>query len=529
VEFEDLVMARVSAAAWRASQDSRRKSSRAVLVVTLFAAAAAAAMLAVRYSGSSPEPATLETKVLAPGVAQSAAPASAPAVIPAVPPTLPPTVTTAVDINRQCASANATSTAPAYTVLVLPLQFEVDDPAVQFRVNEYYDALLDQLRKVPGLALVRDGAQATGTKPADFRITVGGTNDLNGKPVEDRAAGRMTVALETWTGSAFGDSVATGRDVRSLDADNCPASPGAAFNCGPAAAAALDAGVALRRKLPRIPTPVQAACNQSTRQVIAQNRSADTAADISPIRLLLERLAGTQAPTARASTWSILRNQLRPELVTPLVAALRDATDDALRKELVTLLDVGYADSPAAREALADVAASGPDTLMRHVAERAVSDNWLWLNYAVTGVRDTSKSTAQRLEAWNWMADAMPLDQQTMKATLSDTLTALQEADGVRMLAELLAATQKNPRGPGYGLAGQQGQWTLRQIAAVKHPAVPDLLITCFDAEPNYVTLGVLAVRRDDSRVAGKLESIATHQADPDLRRQASSYLQQLR
>jgi hypothetical protein len=46
-----------------------------------------------------------------------------------------------------------------------------------------------------------------------------------------------------------------------------------------------------------------------------------------------------------------------------------------------------------------------------------------------------------------------------------------------------------------------------------------------FDVSPNYLTLGALATRLDDPRVANKLQAIARQTTDERLRRMATTYL----
>jgi hypothetical protein len=525
--FEETVMARVGAAAWRATQAAPRKSRRIVLIGVLFAGAAAAAILVAQYSGSSPPPAlavqaveTAATQIVslaAPAIAPSAVPVSGP-VAAATPPPLPPAAPNSTDTAQLCtAAAAAPPAAPRYTVLVQPLKFDTSDPVIQSRVQEYYGALLDSLRRVPGLALA--GREADASKPADFRITVTETKGFGGGPMGESAA--LSLSLEAWNGTAFASRMGTVRQIRTLDNNNCPSGP--APNCGPAGAAAIDVSVGLSQ-LPRYPTTTQLACNRAI-ELDFQQRRADPTYSISMVRQGLERIAGMPELMQRNSMWSILRSNARPELAQPLATALRESTDDAFRKEAMTLLAVKYADDPAARQALAAVAASAPDTLMRHVAERAVSGEAPWRDYAVVRVRDTSLPTPQRLEAWYWMVDAMALDTTKMSNAMVEALTALQAGNGVRVLADLLAASQKDPAGPGYGLAGQQDQWAMRRIGSVNHPAAPELLIACFDAMPNYITLGVLATRRDDPRVVSRLEAVAADETDPRLSKQAISAL----
>ncbi len=538
-QAEAAVMSRVSAAAWRASWSVRRRPGRTILFGTILvvAAAAASVIFVERHAGSSLPPEALFTGAVAPAVhetafdATSIAPPAAPfraAAARGTPPSDGPTV------EEPCAAANAAPAAASYLVLAEPLRFEMDGAAIRPWLQQYYDAVLDQLRNVPGVELVGTRKEAVADKPADFRITVSLIGPTTVGQPGDTTDWRLSLQLEAWTGTAYGKPVSMLRPV-GKETSSCPTGSATIFNCGPAGTAAFDVHLLTGNpvnpgkstQIARFPTPAQVACHRESQKLSAQRAQPDPAISMSAMRLALDRLAVTTEPERRRGMFSLLRNIALPEHIPLLASAWRKSTDEAFRKEVVTLLAVKFADDPAAREALAAVAAGSPDALVRHVAERALSGDGPWRDYAVARVRDTSLPAARRLEAWYWMADAMPLDQQKMSDTLAGMLTALQEGDGVRVLVDLLASTQKNPSSPDYGLAGQQGQMALRQIGSVNHPAAPELLIASFDAMPNYLTLSVLATRRDDPRVDAKLESIAAEHADAQLRRMAASRLRQ--
>jgi hypothetical protein len=74
--------------------------------------------------------------------------------------------------RNQEAVAPAEATTPAFTVLVEPLREEARDPLVLAAARDYFAALLDGLRAIPGLVLVGpdEAIDAAATK-ADFRLT----------------------------------------------------------------------------------------------------------------------------------------------------------------------------------------------------------------------------------------------------------------------------------------------------------------------------------------------------------------------
>jgi hypothetical protein len=400
-------------------------------------------------------------------------------------------------------------------------------------VQAYYGALLDGLRRIPGLKLV--DTEVAPAKPADFRLIVAANSDLDGNFISDREAGRVTVTLQTWTGTAFGKGVGTGRKLDSLAAGNCPLAPAQPNNCGVENAAAFDIGFALNGPLPR--TPAQLACIRATQRDLqadlAQRRTVGPTIDMSVVRQLLQRIATAPQAASRNSSWSILRSSVRPELLQPLVAALRETTDEAFRKELVTLLAVKFAGDAAAQEALAAVVAGAPDTLLRHVAERALSGNGPWRDYAVARIRDASLPPAQRLEALYWMFDVTPLDPQQGADMVAAVLTTLRQGDGIPVLARLLVGTLQESGDAANELTGRWSQWVMGRLGPLNRPPVSypaaavDLLIACFDAMPTDLTLSNLAARRDDPRVAGKLESIAADTANPRLSERAARLLNQ--
>jgi len=531
-DFEDTVMARVSAAAWRAEQLRPRKSRRVLLIGALIAVAAAAATFATWNNGPQPdlalEAGTVEPA--APTVAQAAPALSATATLAAAPTAslqTPPPAPKFTEVAQRCSAADAATPAPSrYTVLVQPLQFESNDPVIQSQVREYYNALLDALRKVPGLALAGAEAQIATGKPADYRITVaaGGWGAQSTATTQ-----RLRTGVESWNGTAFTGPSGTSREVSTLDISRCPSS--GALNCGPVAAASVDVGlfVGLNR-LPRYPGEAQVACDRAM-QAFAQpafERLRSGTDSVPLIRQGLEYLAATAEPTYRANRWSLLRSNARPNAVDSLVAALRETNDPAFSKEVVTLLAVKFAGDPTARESLATVATAGTNTLTGHVAELALSGDGPWRDYVVARVRDASLPAAQRLEAVNWMIDATSLDPQQMTATLGTVLTKLQESGGIPVLARLLVDTQKDE---GNDITKQWGSWVMGRLGSLNRtpveypPAAVDLLIACFDAMPAQLTLNNLAALRADPRVASKLESIATDLSNPQLAERAARSL----
>ncbi len=234
------------------------------------------------------------------------------------------------------------------------------------------------------------------------------------------------------------------------------------------------------------------------------------------IDLILKTIAVVPLPGPRAALWLRLRGQKYPDQLPQLLKALHAETADVVRKEIITQLALDFSDDPAARTALAAIAAAEPQTLPRHVAERALFGDAPWRDYVVTTIRDGSLSAAQRLDPLTWMLDTR-LRYPRVEATFRNVVPALLDGDGPRVLAELLARKQKES-------ADVAGGLVVIQLSALDLPAVPDLLVAWFDAAPSEIALRFLARRSADPRVQNKLAAIAAGDADPQLRQLAASF-----
>jgi hypothetical protein len=394
-DFEDAVMARVSAAAWRAGQRGSRGVRRIVLMGAVFVVVSAAAMMAAWRAASPPEPQqVLVQPVMAvpqPTAAQVASP-----VVPAMVPQHPPAGTSADDI---CAEAVATRAPTVYSVQVQPLRFETDDPAMQASVREYYGAMLELLKKIPGLALVPSGGSGIDARPVDYRITLIGLPVMD-TPNRELADPVVRQLVEKWTGSSFArftDSQLSRRyDCVRIDGAT-PPSPHEA-DCDIALLARMNVPAL---QLPSYPTAAQAECSRARSAKVPPARS--LMVDTTLAKEFIDGLKG-KPPTYRLSSLSIFRNLLKPEMVPALVASLHQSTDEAFRAEVVNLLAAKFPQEPAAREALAAVAATNADTLQGHVAQRALTGEGPWRDYAMAAIRNTSlptESGSNRCTGWS--------------------------------------------------------------------------------------------------------------------------------
>ncbi|MEJ0099406.1 MAG: hypothetical protein WDO12_06545 [Pseudomonadota bacterium] len=148
-DFEDAVMARVSAAAWRASQPVPRRRRHILLISVLFVVAAAAAMLVVSLV-SAPSRIVLQNSnvdVVAPSASAAANPQA--------------------HALHESLARDATPIQPVTVTLVL--NQETDDPAGRDYGQQVYDRAREELHALAGVIFV-DAGTAGAPQPA-FRMT----------------------------------------------------------------------------------------------------------------------------------------------------------------------------------------------------------------------------------------------------------------------------------------------------------------------------------------------------------------------
>lgn len=525
-DFEDVVMRRVSAVAWRASQGPR-KPGRAILFGTILVVAAAAAALVSQLLGSSAQVAA-ELPVMTEAVESPPEPA--------------PLVQAEVEISVPAAAVDATPlvapdapmppAAVSFTVLVQPLRLDTDVQAVEARVRAYFNALVDELRTVPGLVLIAPGA--VNTIPADFRITVSG-GEMGSGFMQGVTSWQVSLRTEAWQDGYRPLDRGTMGSGGILDADSCQHESDPR-RCGPARDAVRTVSNLLQvfpssPAMDELRSRYRAEAQAPAQQGVAVPASVSlqpgdvSAMDAETIGLILNRIAVVPEPGPRASLWLSLRGQVYPEQLQLLLYALRGEQADVVRRELITQLALEFADEPAARESLAAVAAVEPQPLARHVAERALFGDGPWRSFVAASLRDTGMTAAQRLEPLMWMLETRQRYPR-VDSTLKDMLPDLLEADGARMLAGVLLRKQEESTDPLDALATGL---VVAQLGAMDDPAAPELLLAWFDAAPSEDSLRLLGRHRDDSRIRTKLEGIVAGHPDPALRRMAASVLGQAR
>jgi hypothetical protein len=421
----------------------------------------------------------------------------------------------------------------SFRVLVQPLQLDTDDSASVASVQQYYESALNELRATRGLVLIVAGLSTQDT-PADFRLSMTAQDARSTEILAGRARWQVVLKTESWQNNAF-HRVLSIESAGTLDLGSCPFPAELAVSmCTPSGVAARNIEELRRSVFPSIPSTVEEAQaelrdssrsaaerNQALLAMLSRSRSGDAPVNGDVIRGVLDLIANTPDARQRASLWHQLRGQRHPDLVQPLIDASRNE-DDPGRLEVVTMLATDFKDAPEARAALDWVAGTDSRVLVRKVAERALFGDAAWRDYVVSSVKDESLPESERFESLDWMLENRSTDGKVL-ATLTAVAPDLLDG-GVGALADVLVDASKDTSGKLSGLASIA---MVEFMSSVNHPAVPELLMTCFDRMPGETTLYFLAQHHDDPRVHRKLEQVAADHPDPKLRARAAFYLRE--
>lgn len=527
----------LEAVMWKLSagpRGGRGGKAKILIASSLLALAVAAGMLAWRGSIHEVEPVSVvleaapafdEAAMQPPSSTESADEAAQPAVItPAVP-----------AVERATAQLAAPPAAHAVTVLVQPLQYETDDPVARSLLQEYYGHLLRELRAIPGLVLVDPEKTSGEATPAEFRITLTGRDGRNARIGAGRATWQVKLRSEQRKGGGYAPTtIASIESGGTSDATSCPATGGHVEVCLPAGVAASHVASLRSMVLPRnaaLESQLQAqsldpalsaeARTRALLDVMNRKQKAGETMDAEVIGSALALAASSPLPSQRDLVWRYLRGQKNPALIPPLIRAARGEADDKTRFTAVVTLATDFSGDAAARNALASVAAEDPKPLARKVAERAVAGDAPWREYVVAGVKDANQPPLQRVEPLVWMVETRRGDP-AVQATLTSVAPEVLERAGAAALADLLIRVHADRT---ESLSGLKSQMLVEFFSSVAHPAVPDLMMACFDGMPSEITLHFLGQHRDDARVADLLGQIATSHPEQKLRDRAAGYL----
>ncbi len=110
--------------------------------------------------------------------------------------------------------------------------------------------------------------------------------------------------------------------------------------------------------------------NSAVYQLSWQHNDQDGPIDSELTRALVQLAQTSADPQTRLSTWWPLRNMAGPEIMEPVIGALRDDPDVDVRITAADVLADRFLEEPDIREALAGSMKSDPSPLVRRKVER---------------------------------------------------------------------------------------------------------------------------------------------------------------
>lgn len=558
VRFTDSVLRQVSALASgqvsALDQARARRRSRMVLLGVLGAVAAAASMLgsqllrspdsqsAIAVEGASPVPVAIVAGALEAGSLPVAA--------------RPAAESTGVE-SASHPSASSTSEAVAatqrYTVTVMPVVHQSEDPAAKLPAEDLRASLIQALQLQPDVRLVGSGA--------DYRLTITtlrerimSSGDRGVVPADgagvlfgflDVVPGRVQWPVDVRIAEAVSVAGATPRDFRimsALGADgdllkrDCAGSgtlirwaqASRLFESSLCASPETLAGgfASVLRPQPAIVEADHNALIARARtgslnigeQVIAVGDLAQAAqrgatdGNAASVSALLEFIAALP-PGQRAQHLNRLRTMKHPDLVDPMIDMLRTSVEEGVRLEAVIVLSRNFSTEPRVRSAIEAASQSDPSPSVRMAARRVLSDGAEWSRYAITTLRDVRLAYAERVRPISYMSRFSSSPDQS-----AEFRVLMQDAGNVQTLVQLV----REHLGEVAHRATTQEAMSVLQGSSL--PAVIDLqLEIAADDRDAMQSLKIMAVagllkHRNDPRVRAELAHVARSTGDATLR-----------
>jgi hypothetical protein len=505
--FTAAVMAQVARGRWY-------QRNRVVLMSAVVAMGIAAAMLAWRLSDESQPPVVGEESVSQSlPVATTAAPVQQQAT---ETPLLPPRTAEAkpqVELPATLPAAAAEQQAsPRYTVVAL-LRHEAEEPEARAVAQAFFDLLMDELRKVPGLTL----RVWEGEPPPP--VPIGESGEMFTRtpaPLGEGEYGLTLVSLAAGPirpGQGAPDPATNGRPwpMELRTGRPPPQQPaGAPRAAGEATVMASlimtsnqDVAQQVRKSGEYLRTQVFPLDSAMRGQLIARMgdsgvREVERAAALRTLLSAASRtapgspmdpttLAATakllaDQPAARGMVASALRGHPHPALVTPLLESLDSRADETTRQITLVTLIADYSGDPEVRIALQAVADNDPSELLRALATYPVSGVDAWRSYVRKTLREGATpadkvkplifAANQTSGAFKMAAmEAMANDARIVEAVLALGRAAMAETDMRKKqpLQQALGVLTRPETGPVVaGTPRQEAQELYRELSRVQ-------------------------------------------------------------
>ncbi|MEO8316545.1 MAG: HEAT repeat domain-containing protein, partial [Pseudomonadota bacterium] len=494
----------------RGAQNIPSRTGRRVLVGTLAALAAAAAVMALLPRPTAPTAPSAPTNKASVAEVHATAPviglesvdlAPEPLQVIAVEAPAKPKFTVSVVAPLpplapgSPASGTSSYFSPADAEAVRAYQ---SNPSRQQAVQAFHNALLDELRRIPGLTLVDPDQPIADPSGRNYRVTFGFSTQfgLDGKVM--LGDGRV-VSLGVTAEQLKPD----GKNVRRLSSGvaidllaPCAGTPPVvdAPACRDPCGQAAEMARKLRQEVfppdASVTRPLQARLQDPSQDASQRIKTLEDlfklSRDHDDLALLREpgvvraaiALAANGDPALRTQIWRMMRGVGNPDLIQPLLASLTQDPSD-VRLAAIETLSADFLGDPRVRAALASTAVEDPRPLVRAVAERGISGEEPWRRYVDSSLKDSNQPAAQRVEALVYYLYPQGPTPQTSPNN-PDYWQILEQLDdgAVRALAEALPKAGKLQRGiEGLFMSNFAGRKS-------KNPAVTEMLLGYLERDP---------------------------------------------
>jgi len=507
---------------------SQRVRRRLVLIGGFAAFAAAAAMLATTWRAPESKPVAAEQEPV------SLIPAGGDAISVAAEVEKPePALTSAAQVE----AAIPVPAPEKFTVLVQPLVNEGADAISRASINAMYAAVLRELEAIPGARLIDANAMGAGDLTANYQITVRGGAGTGAGSFSAHVTGQKRGPDGRMQGAAATSTIA---------APPCPApatsKPGDCHSPASLASRAIEHiratlfpfDLAAQHLLQAKLLDTQRGLDERLGALsVLAGRSAtagttnEVFSDPAVVRSAIELATSHADESRRAHVWRTLRSVHHPALLQPLIAAAMQGAEREVQQEAVVTL-AGFAEDPRARDALQTLARADSRPLVRALAQRGLSGEAYWNQYVAASLKDTTRTDAERIEAFLYHAVGKGPSVESAKTASPQALRDVLDDDAIKSLALLLprASAGKRPENNRIGLV------LVNVASAIDHPAISEMLLENLmtGTDGNLwmsVAAAVVSFRGNDPALRATLQKIATEDPDPTQREAAERILQQ--
>jgi hypothetical protein len=438
----------------------------------------------------------------------------------------------ALPSNAQGAAANPLMNGRPTSTQEQVRAFE-NDPARREALQALHTALIEELRRLPGLVLVDSDLAAmepASSRKYQVRLSTPIMFSPDGTSVEknNRLVVVMLRAEQVRSNGQSVNRLSSGAEI-DLQAPCTGAAPIADTPCADARGIAATLVRQLRERVfppdASATRALQAKFQDSSLGVEQRSnllaellKTRDNTDDMSllrdpgVVRAAID-LAANSDPAMRARIWRSMRGVGSRDLIPALINSLVSDSGDARIAALETLAD--FRDDARVRSTLESIALGDSRPLVRAVAERSLSGEESWKRYLVASLKDSSRPAPDRLEALAYHLYP-PAPGAAPSGTQYWQILEMLDDSAVTAMAEALPSAGSLQGNAGILMSNFAGTHN-------KNPAVTEMLLRVLehDSRPRMRTIAgeVLArAHRREPRVRDALSKAMGSDPDPGVR-----------